>query len=258
MKTELNERPKDVSSNREQGQFAQEIFAGKIDKPAIKELYSESAQLFAELIKNRLMPRDEPYELLDVGSFKGDLVDNVVSELGDSYKIKATGIDINGDALIQNTAVDRKVVGDISAMPFRDRQFDISEARYVMPWNVFEKQGDILKEISRVTKGFAIIQHAGADDVDTASWQGVMHNLLNGAVEKLKRKVCYFASAQELEGFMDKMGIKYERVQSRRVDHVSQVFIEKFNLNEVEAQKVISRLGAKDYIYQTTWVITKL
>ena len=240
---------------QEQGEASKEVFSGLIEKPAIKELYSESATFFAEIIRSRLSPRDIPYEMLDVGSFKGDLVREVVRNLGGNYKVHTIGIDINENALAENSAVERKVVADVASMPFGDHSFDFSEARYVMPWNELEKQKEILREISRVSKRFAIIQHAGADNTDTVSWQTAIHGLLNGGVDKLKRQICYFASADEIENFMRDLGLTFNRVQNRRVENVSQVFIEKYKLNNEEATQAVSILSDKDYIYQTTWVI---
>jgi ubiquinone/menaquinone biosynthesis C-methylase UbiE len=255
---EKTERNPDITTSfpiLEQGEMAQELFSGSVEKPAIKELYSESAGFFAEIIKSRLSPRDTPYEMLDVGSFKGDLVRNVITELGGEYKIKATGIDTNESALAENSAVERKVVADITSMPFDDCSFDFSEARYVLIWNELDKQKEILKEINRVSKNFAIIQHAGADNENTIDWQRAMHSLLKGGVDKLKRQVCYFSSADEIENVMRDSRIIFERVQNRRVENVSQVFIEKYRLNEIEAAQSVSILGNKDYIYQTTWII---
>ncbi len=247
--------PEQLLAAQDMGEAAQEMFSGKTHESSVGQLYAETAALFAEVIKNKLPPRDAPYEMLDVGSFKGDLVANVVKEVGDDYHFAITGIDVNGEALEQNQAVSTKVTADISAMPFADRQFDVTEARYVLVWNKPEKQEQILREINRVTSDFSILQHAGADNTDTSAWQHNIHALLSGGVPKLQRQECYFSSADEIEQWMTQNGIQFKRIQHRKVDKVSSVFIEKFKLSEEETRVTHQILGDKDYIYQTTWII---
>lgn len=239
------------------GEGSREVFSGVIEKIPLKLLYSESAKFFAELIKDNLSPRTEPYKLLDVGSFKGELLKNIIAELDNHYKLNTTGIDINEKALGENNILDNKVVADLAAMPFEDDSFDLSEARYVLVWNSPERQRDILREINRVSNELAIIQHAGADDLNTTVWQEKMHSLLHGGVEKLLRPESYFSSADEIEGWMKDLGIKFKRVQHRRVDKVSQVFIERYKLDKEGTNKTLQILGDKDYIFQTTWIIKK-
>jgi ubiquinone/menaquinone biosynthesis C-methylase UbiE len=218
-------------------------------------LYAETASYFARIIRNHLKPEEQPYQMLDVGTFKGELVSNVVKELGDSFHFHITGIDINEEALSVNTVVDDKIMADIAEMPFSEKSFDIAEARYVLSWNTLERQKLILREINRVSKRFAIVQHVGADRTGTEGWQKAMHTLMNGGVEKLSRQECYFSSGDEIEKIMTDSGIRFQNLQDRRVDNVSDIFIERYKLNKVEIRKMLDILGNKDYIYQTTWLI---
>lgn len=82
-----------------------------------------------------------------------------------------------------------------------------------------------------------------------------MHTLLKGGVEKLFRQECYFSSGDEIEKWMTEAGIKFRKLQDRKIDTVSDVFIERFKLDEEDAKKTIEILGDKNYIFQTTWLI---
>jgi len=242
---------------QEQGEKASEMFSGVSLKESVKSLYSESADLFAGILKSRLDANGGPYRLLDMGSFKGDLIGGIKNRLNGIPKLDITGVDINAEALNQNDFVDHKVVSDVARMPFIDGDFDVAVARYVLPWNELKNQKVIIHEIARVINKFGVIQHAGADNLDTEKWQKVFHSIFDGSIEKLRRQVYYFASANELEEFMEEMGIKFERSQHRRIDSVSDVFIDKYGLNENESKRVIDALGDSNYIYQTTWIISK-
>lgn len=133
----------------------------------MKLLYTETASYFAEIIRNHLRPREQPYQMLDVGTFKGELLKNIIRDLGDGFHFHTTGIDINKEALSVNKVVENKVMADIAEMPFSDNAFDVSEARYVLTWNTPERQKSILQEINRVSNRFAILQHGGADRKET-------------------------------------------------------------------------------------------
>lgn len=67
--------------------------------------------------------------------------------------------------------------------------------------------------------------------------------------------VTFFSSGEDVERWMINNGINFERLMERKVEKVSNVFIERIALNESEAQIARDLLGDKDYIIQTTWLI---
>ncbi len=236
-----------------QGNGADQVFSGKTENETVKKLYSESALYFASIIRNLLKPQKEPYKLLDIGTFRGELLQAILSELCDEYSFDSTGIDTDADAVLANDSVEHRVVGDAAKMPFEDKEFDLVLSRYVLQWNSPDKQKEILKELSRVCRKFTIIQHAGAEK--EGEWQGRVHKLVFGGVEKIKRQEGYFSSPEEIEQIMIDEGIKFQKLQDRILVNLSSVFIEKYRLTEEESKKVIEILGDKDLIQQTTWVI---
>jgi hypothetical protein len=125
-----------------------------------------------------------------------------------------------------------------------------------LQWNSPERQQAILSEVSRIINNFAIIQHAGADIVDTKKWRERMDNLLCGNdVQKVKRSGHFFSSREEIETIMTQNGIRFEKVKERKVEKVSNVFIERYALDESEAKVSQDILGDSDYIIQTTWIL---
>jgi ubiquinone/menaquinone biosynthesis C-methylase UbiE len=236
-----------------QGNGADEVFSGKTENETVKKLYSESAVYFASIIRNLLKPRSEPYKLLDVGAFRGELLHAILAELGEEYTFESTGIDTDTEAILSNESVKNREIGDAAIMPFEDKEFDIVLSRYVLQWNFPERQNEILRELHRVCKKFAIIQHAGAEKSD--EWQDRVHKLVFGGIEKIKRPEGYFSSPEEIEQMMRDEGIKFQKLQDRILVNLSSVFIEKYKLTKEEADKVIEILGDKDSIQQTTWIL---
>jgi hypothetical protein len=55
---------------------------------------------------------------------------------------------------------------------------------------------------------------------------------------------------------MTEENINFERIAERKVNEVSNVFIERWALNEVDSEKTNKILADKNYIIQTTWLIT--
>lgn len=241
-----------MKCTKEMGVAASDVFAGKSGQLAVQALYGETASLFVDLIGHNTTLSKR--RLLDAGAFKGELMSSIMELNGHRELFEITATDINESALAQNAIADRKVVANLSALPFSDGEFDIACARYVLVWNVLAEQKRILRELNRVA-GLTVLQHAGADDIGTSEWQGCMHTLLGGKVSKLFRSECHFSSAQEVECQLKELGIAYERIQHRRVDFVSQVLIERFKLDANEAAEVRKTLGENDYILQTTWLI---
>ncbi len=240
-----------------QGENTSEVFAGKYKFEATKELYGESAHTVAQVIQN-LIPLTQDvnskYEFADLGSFKGELLNSVLAELP-NYNFHTTAVDINETALRENNA-DQKIIATLDRLPIKESSQDVVLARYILAWNNPEEQKDILKEISRITKGVAIVQHAGADSEVSDEWRTSLNNLLDGqAVPKLKREGHFFSSRNEIEKWLEDNNIKFKRLIERKVDNFSDVFTERFNLNEEEIKTMKGVLGDKNYIIQTTWLI---
>ncbi len=240
-----------------QGEKASEVFGGKAMSQTTEKIYSESAQYFSKIIRKKLGKKtDKIYTLADMGSFKGELLKDILANLPE-YNFKTIGVDLLEKNLKENKITENKIVADLSRLPISDKNIDVAIVRYVLQWNNKEKQKKILKEISRTIKGFAIIQHAGADNENSDAWRGNIDNLLDGKeVKKIKRMGHYFSSREEIEEWMKESSIKFERLSERKVSSVSNVFIERWGLNEEEARKTREILGDKDYITQTTWLVS--
>ena len=54
---------------------------------------------------------------------------------------------------------------------------------------------------------------------------------------------------------MDCENIRYERVLSKKIQGLSQPFIERYSLSNEQASKLRGMLGDKDFLTQTTWII---
>lgn len=237
------------------GDNTSRVFKGEYMSLANKEMYAETAKFFADEIKKRLPPREEPYILVDAGSFQGELLAELLERLP-GYKFQTTALDINGVALENNQATSQKVIADAEKMPFADKSVDVVIARYMLQWNFAEKQKKILKEIARVTKEFALIEHVGADTVDADSWRERVDDLFDGEeVPKMKRGEHFFSSKDEVEEWLQQSGITFERIKDRRIDNAADVYIERFGLNDAEAGETRNVLGDKNYFLQTDWII---
>ncbi len=239
----------------DQGEQGGVVFRGEGRFKASQELYAQSAENFANLIKEKLPVRDEPYLLADLGGHKGELLGNILEKLPE-YDFKTIAIDLNEDALAQNVGAGEKIVASLDKLPLADKSIDVAVARYVLVWNEYEWQKAILNEIARVVKKFGIIEHAGAPSDDTEAWRQNLNNLFNGGqVPALKRDMHFFSSRDEVEKLMRGSGIRFECISEKKVNGVSDVFIEKWKLGSNDAGKTKEILGDKDYIVQTRWVI---
>ena len=238
-----------------QGEQGDVVFRGEGKFKANQELYAYSAKNFANIIKEKLLLRDEPYILADLGGHKGELLGNIISQLPD-YKFETIGIDLNEDALRENLIANKKVVASLDKLPFADKSIDVAIARYVLSWNNIDGQRNILNEIARVVKNFGIVEHGGAPRESAELWRNGFNQLFNGEqIPSLKRDIHFFSSGNELENLMIESGISFECVSDKKIDNVSDVFIEKWKLNEDDASKAKEILNDKDYIIQTRWVI---
>lgn len=231
------------------------IFKGNSISDSIKQIYGESAGLFSKLIKSKLIDTEKEYTLLDVGSSKGELLSDILECLPE-YKFKITITDTNPDAVTQNCINGKKIVADAESLPFDDKSFDIVLMRYVLQFNLLENQKNIISEISRVVKSFAIIQHGGADSFDPESWREKVNKIfIDNELPQIKRSGMYWSTAEEIENHMDSKNIKYERILSKKIQGLSQPFIERYSLGVEQAAKLRTMLGNKDFLTQTTWVI---
>ncbi len=239
-----------------QGEHGDVVFRGEGRFLANKELYAESAENFANVIKEKLPVREEPYVLADLGGHKGELLGNILEKLPE-YDFKTIAVDLNEDALAQNVTAVEKVVASLDKLPLSDKSVDVVMARYVLPWNSQEVQKNILKEIIRVAKQFAIIEHAGAPSDDAEAWRQNLNKLFNNekVTELNGRHTQFFSSRGEIEDWMTEAGVHFERITERKVDNLSDVFIEKWGMGSAKINAVKNILGDKDYIMQTRWVI---
>jgi len=252
IKTALAEKAEEVRLN--QGVRASEIFSGKVEVAPIKKIFGESAQMFSDIIRERLGAEGGNYRMADFGSHKGELLENICKSLPE-FNFHTIGIDLENN-LKENKAAQEKISADLGNIPMKDKSVDIGFARYVLHWNNPEEQKQILKEISRIIKDFAIIQHVGADSEDPTQWRGKVDDLLDGKeIPKLERHGHFFSSSQEVEKILIENNIPFEKVLEVRVDNLSETLSQRFSLDEEERQLTKEMLKGNDYIMQTTWII---
>jgi ubiquinone/menaquinone biosynthesis C-methylase UbiE len=237
-----------------QGARASEIFRGEVMVEPVKKIFGESAQMFSALIKERLGTEGGRYVLADFGSHEGELLENICKSLSE-FDFHTIGIDLENN-LKENKAAQEKVSADLGNIPMKDKSVDVGFARYVLHWNDIKKQENILKEIARIVKDFAIIQHVGADCKNSSDWRSRVDDLLDGQeIPKLERHGHFFSSSQEIEKMLTKNNIPFERVSEIRVNDLSETLSQRFSLDKAEKQLAKEMLKGKDYIMQTTWII---
>src|SRR5262245_34382071 len=127
-----------MPSYENQGEKTSSVFAGKGKSSASQRIYAESAELFAALIADSLAPHSGPHVLADIGSFKGELMFEILERLR-GYAFQTIAVDINREALDENRA-DRKIVADVVDTLLEDKAIDVTICRYVLQWNPPEKQ----------------------------------------------------------------------------------------------------------------------
>ncbi len=230
-----------------------DVFRGKSELGPVREIYGESAKFFSGIIRSKFVV-GEKHSLLDIGSAKGELVSEMLGYLPE-YEFDITATDTNPDAINGNPAKN-KIVADAESLPIDDKSVDVVLMRYVLQFNSLNSQENILKEVQRVTKEIAIVQHGGADSVDSDSWRSGVDQIFHSSeLLQLNRDGILYSSQDEVESMMDKNNISYERIQSRRIEGLSQAFIERYSLNDDQIKLIKNILGDKDYIMQTTWII---
>lgn len=248
----MEQTPETVSL---QGAGASATFEGALSSPVVEKMYGESPKFIAGIIRNHLKSRAEPYRLLDVGSFQGELLNKILAELKGDYAFHTIGLDTDEKALSANEISDETMLGDATHIPLADKSVDLAIARYVLQWNSAERQKLILKELGRVCRQFFIIQHVGATRQDILEWQERMHQLVFGGVPKVSRPEGYFSSPEEIETWMTEQGLNFQTLQDRTVEGASLLYLEKYQLSAEELQEVKNILGDKDHIQQTTWLV---
>jgi ubiquinone/menaquinone biosynthesis C-methylase UbiE len=235
-----------------QGAQTSRVFNGQGESAASRLMYNESTKLFSELIRQRLTSCS--YSIADFGSFKGEFLSSLLAELKE-YSFQSTGIDINASALAENTTVDRRIASDVASTPLQANSMDVSICRYVLMWNTFDKQKKILDELVRTTRSIVIVQNACADNVNTDVWRHNFSKLFDGQMSKLNREDYFFASRQEIETYLTEQGVRFERVQERRVENILDIFKERFGLDNAEYETGKKLLGNMNYLIQNSWVI---
>ncbi len=247
-----------MSSFKDMGEKASDIFAGKTaTSKVIDELFNQTPILFSTALREEVGGLDvkgKPFSLLDIGSYKGELLERILSRLPE-MQFETTATDENEQALSLNKIAYHTIQSPASMLPFGDKSFDFAIMRYVLHWNNLEEQLRILSEAVRVTKNCVLIQHLGAPDSDGASWEESFQELVGGAIQKLYRPTACFSSAKTIENHLETLSVEFSRIQYRKIESPSQGFKERFDLNDDEFDRVKQILGHNDYIFQTTWKI---
>jgi hypothetical protein len=246
---EKENQEKIVSS--EQGINAEKIFHGKSEGHTSEMFYAESAGLFANIISKEITP--SIYTLVDLGGHKGELLSDVLSKLS-GYTFDSTVID-KVEGLGEGIEA-KKVIADIEHTPIESKSADVVLLRYVLAWNTIDDQRKILKEVIRITKGIAIIQHQGADSLNPQLLSEAQTRLFGGDIPELKRDVNFlWTDPRKLEEIMTEQGIKFSTIQDRKIEGLSNLFIEKYGLVGEKAEMVRKILHDCDYVMQTTWLL---
>lgn len=251
-----NQQPSETAEEfrLRQGEKASEIFSGKVEVGPVKKIFSDSAELFADIIRGRLTAGGD-YRLADFGSYKGELLENVCKLLP-GFNLHTIGIDLKNN-LEENEVAQEKIISDLCDINLENKSVDLGFARYVLHWNSPEKQKQILKEIVRIIKDFTIIQHVGADNKNPETWRQKLDDLLDGEeISKLERHGHFFSSSDELEKWMAENNISFEKILEVCVNDLAETLAQRFSLNESEKQIAREMLSGSDYIMQTTWVIS--
>ena len=216
-------------------------------------MYEGTPRFFADQIRSRLRP-DKDYSIVDVGAYQGELLDQLLRQLPE-YKFRTVAVDIDSEKLSRNRA-GSLIVSNAENLPLADSSVDIAIIRYVLAWNYFERQKNILKELARITREFTMIEHGGADSQNSDLWRAKLDDLFDGQeISKMKRKEHFFSSRDELEAVMREASLKFERIKEVNIDDLASVFSERYNLNPEELAKARKILGDKNYLQQTDWII---
>lgn len=233
-----------------QGTNAEKIFHGQAKSLASQLFYAESVPLFSKIIRDNLEPGT--YSLVDLGGHKGEFLSELSRDLSE-YNFQSIIVDkIDG---LDPHIVAKKIVANIINAPLPDKSADVVILRYVLPWDSFDNQKLILTEVKRLCKKICIIQHQGADSTDPVPMQQAALKIFEGNPPRLRRENGFFTESKQVEKWMSELQMPYKRIQERKIETLSETFVEKFELNDEEANAVRGVLRGCDYIMQTTWVI---
>ena len=233
-----------------------EVFAGRGESEAGGKFYTETPDYFSNIIRNILPPSDQPYSILDMGAFRGELLSGITEKLRGEYEFQTIGVDINEEALKKNLSSQTKILSSLDKLPLEDHSVDVALMRYVLQWNNPERQKAIISELARVVKRIGIIQHVGCDNDDPKGWREKMDDLFDGKeIPKMKRGEHYFSSRDEVEQWMKEQDINFQRLQDRRINDGADVYRERYNLTEIENGEMLKILGDKNFFMQSAWIV---
>ncbi|MFA6601666.1 MAG: class I SAM-dependent methyltransferase [Candidatus Paceibacterota bacterium] len=234
----------------EQGANSIDVFHGRSQSYVIQAFYKDSVPLYAGLIRKNLKPGR--YSVADFGGHKGELLSEFISALPE-YQFEPIILDkVEG---LETSLNFKKIVGDIIGNSLPNKSVDIVIMRYVLPWDAYENQKLILNEVKRVCKNLAIIQHQGAPSDNPKPLQEATKVLWGGTIPTLKRDHGFFTESSQVEKWMVELGMNFEKVEEKYIETLSEMFIEKFKLNESEADQTKKILNGCDGITITTWVV---
>ena len=238
---------------KEQGINQEAVFKGEGKSNAIYLAYGESVVLFSRAVRSNLKSNGKEYVLADLGSAKGSFLKKLLDVLPE-YVFKTIAIDVNIDDIKHNTA-EQKIISDLSIIDMPDKSIDVTIMRYALAWNTLDKQHKILSEIKRITRDIAIIQHQGSDENYPKKLQNAAEILFSGVVPQLERINFFFSTSKQVEQIMSNLGINFERIQNRKIEGLSDIFIEKYKLQKDEADKVYKILKDTNSIVQSAWIL---
>lgn len=242
-----------MPSYENQGERTSSVFAGRGQSHASRRIYGESAELFASLIAQSLPHTDRQYVLADIGSFRGELMGEVLRRLP-QFRFRTIAVDINSEAMAENQA-DRKIIADVVNTQLDDKAVDVTLCRYVLQWNPPDKQRSILRELDRISTRAVILQHFGSDGAEREHRKRIDDVLSGSKVPKLRREDYYISSAEEIESWLDLQGMGFTRRAHAKLSNLSDSFVDRYNLAGADSQRLKQVLGDYDYIVVTTWIL---
>ncbi len=242
-----------MSHHLDMGNASSRAFAGESRFTAGQEIYGQTVGIFTEQIRSRLIP-ERTYTLADVGSYQGELLTNLTDALPE-YTFRTIALDNNREALTHNKA-DQIIVSQGEALPFDDQSIDVVIARYMLQWNDAENQKRILHEMARSMRKLGLIEHVGGDNDDPDIWRQHINRLFSDThLPQLNRSGHFFSSAAEVEKWMDELGIHYKRIDYQYINNGTDVYVERYGLNDEESLIAKTVMGEKNYFYKTDWVL---
>ena len=117
----------DTFRSRQKLKEIKDKFLREVDSSGMnmQTLDGKTADFFSEQIKERLRKREKMYNILDIGSFQGELLSSILSKLPE-YHFEPIALDINEEALSKNIASEKRVAADAERMPFEDGSVNLA------------------------------------------------------------------------------------------------------------------------------------